>query len=132
MNWNANLGMKNTNDPKAKYYRNYLIMGKFFFKIQEAAWWVVAELEDVLYPYRDREVTEPLWVERGDLPVDEVVYLKHQMEANSQRVERLQEEMIHVLRRLGEINSKLDIKNDHSAKRQESSETNYQASKETS
>ena len=124
--------MKNTNDPKAKYYRNYLIMGKFFFKIQEAAWWVVAELEDVLYPYRDREVTEPLWVERGDLPVDEVVYLKHQMEANSQRVERLQEEMIHVLRRLGEINSKLDIKNDHSAKRQESSETNYQASKETS
>lgn len=132
MNWNANLGMKNTNDPKAKYYRNYLIMGKFFFKIQEAAWWVVAELEDVLYPYRDREVTEPLWVERGDLPVDEVGYLKHQMEANSQRVERLQEEMIHVLRRLGEINSKLDIKNDHSAKRQESSETNYQASKETS
>ena len=124
--------MKNTNDPKAKYYRNYLIMGKFFFKIQEAAWWVVAELEDVLYPYRDREVTEPLWVERGDLPVDEVGYLKHQMEANSQRVERLQEEMIHVLRRLGEINSKLDIKNDHSAKRQESSETNYQASKETS
>ena len=107
-------------------------MGKFFFKIQEAAWWVVAELEDVLYPYRDREVTEPLWVERGDLPVDEVGYLKHQMEANSQRVERLQEEMIHVLRRLGEINSKLDIKNDHSAKRQESSETNYQASKETS
>jgi len=132
VNWNANLGMKNTNDPKAKYYRNYLIMGKFFFKIQEAAWWVVAELEDVLYPYRDREVTEPLWVERGDLPVDEVGYLKHQMEANSQRVERLQEEMIHVLRRLGEINSKLDIKNDHSAKRQESSETNYQASKETS
>lgn len=132
MNWNANLGMKNTNDPKAKYYRNYLIMGKFFFKIQEAAWWVVAELEDALYPYRDREVTEPLWVERGDLPVDEVGYLKHQMEANSQRVERLQEEMIHVLRRLGEINSKLDIKNDHSAKRQESSETDYQASKETS
>ena len=132
MNWNANLGMKNTNDPKAKYYRNYLIMGKFFFKIQEAAWWVVAELEDVLYPYRDREVTEPLWVERGDLPVDEVGYLKHQMEATSQRVERLQEEMIHVLRRLGEINSKLDIKNDHSVERQESSETDYQASKETS
>ena len=107
-------------------------MGKFFFKIQEAAWWVVAELEDVLYPYRDREVTEPLWAERGDLPVDELGYLKHQMEAQNQRVERLQAEMIHVLRRLGEINSKLDIKNDHSVERQESSETDYQTSKETS
>ena len=131
MNWNVNLGMKNTNDPKAKYYRNYLIMGKFFFKIQEAAWWVVAELEDALYPYRDREVTKPLWAEHEE-SIDELGYLKHQMEATGQRVERLQEEMIHVLRRLGEINSKLDIKNDHSAKRQESSETNYQASKETS
>ena len=132
MNWNVNLGMKNTNDPKAKYYRNYLIMGKFFFKIQEAAWWVVAELEDALYPYRDREVTEPLWVERGDLPVDEVGYLKHQMEATGQRVERLQEEMIHVLRRLGEINTLSDNKNDHSVERQKSSETDYQTSKEES
>jgi len=131
VNWNVNLGMKNTNDPKAKYYRNYLIMGKFFFKIQEAAWWVVAELEDALYPYRDREVTKPLWAEHEE-SIDELGYLKHQMEATGQRVERLQEEMIHVLRRLGEINTLSDNKNDHSVERQKSSETDYQTSKEES
>ena len=124
MNWNVNLGMRNTNDLKAKYYKNYLIMGKFFFKIQEAAWWVVAELEDQLYPYRDREVDQPLWAEKQE-SIDELGYLKHQMEAQNQRVERLQEEMIHVLRRLGEINSKLDIKNDQNIERKESSETNH-------
>ena len=115
-----------------KYYKNYLIMGKFLFKMQEAAWWIVAQLEDALYPYRDREVTQPLWAENGDLPVDEIGYLKHQMEATSQRVERLQEEMIHVLRRLSEINTLSDNKNDQSVKRQESSEANHQTSKETS
>ena len=107
-------------------------MKKLLFKIQEATWWFVAELEDALYPYRDREITHPLWAENGDSPVDEVGYLKHQIQAQQERVERLQHEMIHVLAKLGEINSKLDIKNDHSAKRQESSETDYQASKETS
>ena len=115
-----------------KYYKNYLIMGKFFFKIQEAAWWIVAELEDVLYPYRDREITKPLWAEDYDANGDELSYLKHQMEAQNQRVERLQEEMIHVLRRLSEINTLSDNKNDQSVKRQESSEANHQTSKETS
>ena len=107
-------------------------MGKFFFKIQEAAWWIVAELEDALYPYRDREVDKPMWAENSDGDVDEIGYLKHQMEAQNQRVERLQEEMIHVLRRLGEINTLSDNKNDQTFERQKSSETNHQTSKETS
>ena len=132
MNWNVNLGMNNTNDLDQKYYKNYLIMGKFFFKIQEAAWWIVAELEDALYPYRDREVDKPMWAENYDGDIDEIGYLKHQMEAQNQRVERLQEEMIHVLRRLGEINTLSDNKNDHSVERQKSSETDYQTSKEES
>ena len=132
MNWNVNLGMKNINDLDQKYYKNYLIMGKFFFKIQEAAWWIVAELEDALYPYRDREVDKPMWAENSDGDVDEIGYLKHQMEAQNQRVERLQEEMIHVLRRLGEINTLSDNKNDQTFEGQKSSETNHQTSKETS
>ena len=124
--------MKNINDLDQKYYKNYLIMGKFFFKIQEAAWWIVAELEDALYPYRDREVDKPMWAENSDGDVDEIGYLKHQMEAQNQRVERLQEEMIHVLRRLGEINTLSDNKNDQTFEGQKSSETNHQTSKETS
>ena len=83
-------------DPKAKYYKNYLIMGKFFFKIQEAAWWFVAELEDALYPYRDREVTKPLWAEGYDEDASEITYLKSQMSSANERIERLQSEMIYV------------------------------------
>ena len=75
---------------------------------------------------------EQFLIENYDGSVDELGYLKHQMEAQNQRVERLQEEMIHVLRRLGEINTLSDNKNDHSVERQESSETNHQTSKETS
>ena len=120
--------LKDDYDPKAKYYKNYLIMGKFFFKIQEIVWWFVAELEDQLYPYKDREVDKPLWAENYDGDIDELGYLKHQMEAQNQRVERLQEEMIHVLRRLGEINTLSDNKNDQIFERQKSSETNHQTS----
>ena len=123
-------------NPKTKYYKNYLIMGKFFFKIQEAVWWVVAELESALYPYRDREVDQPLWAENYDGNVDEVGYLKHQMEANQQRIERLQEEMIHVLSKLNSINSSMKNKNDQTNQipdeGQESSEADYQEGKKTS
>ena len=45
--------LKDGYDPKKKYYKNYLIMGQFFFKIQEAAWWFVAELEDALAKSND-------------------------------------------------------------------------------
>ena len=108
-------------------------MGKFLFGIQEFVWAIVAELEDALYPYRDREIDRPIWAENGiDYPVDELGYLKHQMEANQERVERLQEEMIHVLKRLNEINTLSDNKNDQSVERQKSSETNHQTSKRTS
>ena len=120
--------VKDDYDPKEKYYKNYLIMGKFFFKIQEIVWWFVAELEDQLYPYKDREVDKPLWAENYDGDIDELGYLKHQMEAQNQRVERLQEEMLHVLRRLGEINTLSDNKNDQIFERQKSSETNHQTS----
>ena len=124
--------VKDGYDPKAKYYKNYLIMGKFFFKIQEAAWWFVAELEDALYPYRDREITKPLWAEDYDEDANELAYLKSQMNSANERIERLQSEMIHVLRKLSNINTLSDNKNDQSVERQESSETNHQTSKRTS
>ena len=123
-------------DPKAKYYKNYLIMGKFFFKIQEAAWWFVAELEDALYPYRDREVTRPLWTE-GEVDVDELSYLKSQMNSANDRIERLQSEMIFVQSVINSLSDKrrsFVVKSDQTNlnERQGSSEENYQASEETS
>ena len=123
-------------DPKAKYYKNYLIMGQFFFKIQEAAWWFVAELEDALYPYRDREVTQPLWAEGKDDDYGELAYLKSQMESANQRIERLQSEMIFCQSAINSLSDKrkISIKPDQTKlnEGQESSKENHQTSKETS
>ena len=122
--------------PKAKYYKNYLIMGQFFFKIQEAVWWFVAELEDALYPYRDREVTQPLWAESKDDDYGELAYLKSQMESANQRIERLQSEMIFCQSAINSLSDKrkISIKPDQTKlnEGQESSKENHQTSKETS
>ena len=111
-------------------------MGKFFFKIQEAAWWFVAELEDALYPYRDREVTQPLWAEGKDDDYGELAYLKSQMESANQRIERLQSEMIFCQSAINSLSDKrkISIKPDQTKlnEGQESSKENHQTSKETS
>ena len=80
---------------------------RFFFGIHELVWWFVAELEDWLYPYRDREATKPLWAEGypDEITVDEISYLKSQMQSANERIERLQSEMITVLRRTNQIQS---------------------------
>ena len=128
--------VKDGYDPKAKYYKNYLIMGKFFFKIQEAVWWFVAELEDQLYPYRDREITQPLWAEGKDDDYGELAYLKSQMESANQRIERLQSEMIFCQSAINSLSDKrkISIKPDQTKlnEGQESSKENHQTSKETS
>ena len=128
--------VKDDYDPKEKYYKNYLIMGKFFFKIQEAVWWFVAELEDQLYPYRDREITQPLWAEGKDDDYGELTYLKSQMESANQRIERLQSEMIFCQSAINSLSDKrkISIKPDQTKlnEGQESSKENHQTSKETS
>ena len=127
--------LKDGYDPKKKYYKNYLIMGQFFFKIQEAAWWFVAELEDALYPYRDREIDRPLWAE-SEVDVNELSYLKSQMESANQRIERLQSEMIFCQSAINSLSDKrkISIKPDQTKlnEGQESSKENHQTSKETS
>ena len=76
------------------------------FKIREILWWFVAELEDVLYPYRNSEVKEPLWVSQS-IDVDDLSEIRSQQTAANDRIERLQSEMIHVLSTLNEHKNKL-------------------------
>ena len=107
------------------------------FKIREAVWWFVAELEDQLYPYRDREITKPLWAEGYDEDASEITYLKSQMNSANERIERLQNEMIFVQSVINSLSDKrrsFVVKSDQTNlnERQSSSEENYQASKETS
>ena len=103
---------------------------KPLFKLREFAWAIVSEVEDLLYPYRTDD-TEPLWAENPDSTDDSVVtYMKAQMDANNDRIDRLQSEMLYVTSQISEINNMLrDLNNNEG---QESSKTIVEEGKETS
>ena len=103
---------------------------KPLFRIREFAWAIVSEVEDWLYPYRT-DATEPLWAENNDPTDDSVVtYLKAQSDANNDRIDRLQSEMLYVTSQISEINSML--KNLNIDEGQEGSKTIIEEGKETS
>ena len=101
---------------------------KLFFKIREFAWVIVSEIEDVLYPYRV-DADKPLW-EETEQPTDDLIYLKAQNNANNDRIERLQSEMLYVTSQINEINTML--KNLNIDEGQESSKIITEEGKETS
>ena len=103
---------------------------KPFFKIREFAWAVVSEVEDWLYPYRV-DADEPLWAEGSDSDDDSAVtYLKAQSDANNDRIDRLQSEMLYVTSQINEIN--IMLKNLNIDEGQEGSKTIIEEGKETS
>ena len=103
---------------------------KSLFKIREIAWAIVSEVEDWLYPYRT-DATEPLWAEGSDSDDDgAVTYMKAQMDANNDRIDRLQSEMLYVTSQISEINTML--KNLNIDEGQEGSKTIVEEGKETS
>ena len=103
---------------------------KPLFKIREIAWAMVSEVEDWLYPYRT-DSTEPLWAEGSDSDDDSAVtYLKAQSDANNDRIDRLQSEMLYVTSQINEIN--IMLKNLNIDEGQEGSKTIVEEGKETS
>ena len=103
---------------------------KPLFRLREFAWSIVSELEDILYPYRTDD-TEPLWAE-DDEDNDKISYLEAQMEANNERIDRLQSEMLYVSSQINDINILLGRIAISSDERQESSKTIIEEGKETS
>ena len=102
---------------------------KPLFKLRELAWAIVSEVEDWLYPYRTDD-TEPLWAEK-DVDDDSVVtYMKAQMDANNDRIDRLQSEMLYVTSKIHDIN--IMLKNLNIDEGQEGSKTIIEEGKETS
>ena len=102
---------------------------KPLFKLREFAWAMVSEVEDWLYPYRTDD-TEPLWAENNSDDDSVVTYLKAQSDANNDRIDRLQSEMLYVTSQINEINSML--KNLNIDEGQEGSKTIIEEGKETS
>ena len=97
--------------------------------MREFAWAIVSEVEDWLYPYRTDD-TEPLWAENDSDDDSVVTYLKAQSDANNDRIDRLQSEMLYVTSQISEINSML--KNLNIDEGQEGSKTIVEEGKETS
>jgi len=100
---------------------------KPLFKLREFAWVIVSELEDVLYPYR---VDPDSYLEDDEQPTDDLIYLKAQNNANNDRIDRLQSEMLYVTSQISEINTIL--KNLNIDEGQEGSKTIITEGKETS
>ena len=102
---------------------------KPLFKVREFAWAIVSEVEDWLYPYRTDD-TEPLWAENNSDDDSVVTYLKAQSDANNDRIDRLQSEMLYVTSEVNKINNMLrDLNNNEG---QEGSKTIVEEGKETS
>jgi len=103
---------------------------KPLFRLREFAWACVSEVEDWLYPYRT-DATEPLWAENPDSTDDSVVtYMKAQMDANNDRIDRLQSEMLYVTSEVNKINNMLQ--NDNNNEGQEGSKTIVEESEKAS
>ena len=101
---------------------------KPLFKLREFTWAIVSEVEDWLYPYRTDD-TEPLWSEKDGDDDSVVSYIKAQTDANNDRIDRLQSEMLYVTSQINDINSLLQNRNNEG---QEGSKTIVEEGKETS
>ena len=102
---------------------------KPLFRLRELAWAIVSEVEDWLYPYR----VDPDSYLEDDGAVDDdsiVTYLKAQNNANNDRIDRLQSEMLYVTSQISQINTML--KNLNMDEGQEGSKTIIEEGKETS
>ena len=76
---------------------------KILFKIREFAWVVVSEIEDWLYPYRDRLTPEERFEIRVKDPMSgENFMVEEVIQQQNERIERLQDEMINVQMKLTE------------------------------
>ena len=73
------------------------------FTIHESVWWIVSEIEDWLYPYKDRLTPEESFQIRiKDFDTGENYMVEELIQSQNERIERLQDEMINVQTKLAE------------------------------
>ena len=76
---------------------------KVLFKIREFAWVVVSEIEDWLYPYRNRLTPDEQFEIRVKDPLSgENFMVEEHIQQQNERIERLHDEMITVQMKLAE------------------------------
>ena len=78
------------------------------FNIHEAVWWVVAEIEDWLYPYHDRLTPAEKFEIRVKDPVSgEDFMVEEHIQGLNEKISRLQDQMMDVNAQLQEHERKL-------------------------
>lgn len=87
------------------------------FKVREFVWVIVSEIEDWVYPYRTRLSPEEKY-EHGmkDPMTGEITMIENLLQADNERIQRLQDEMIHIQNRVYEIEEDLKSINTYSKK----------------
>ena len=90
---------------------------KPLFKLREFIWVIVSEIEDWVYPYRTRLSPEEKY-EHGmlDPMTGEITMIENLLQADNERIQRLQDEMINVQNRVYEIEQDLKSINTYSKK----------------
>ncbi len=80
---------------------------KILFNIREFLWIVVSEVEDWLYPYRNRLTPEEQFEIRVKDPMSgENFMVEEHIQQQNERIERLQDQMIYVLDKLAQHDQK--------------------------
>ena len=84
---------------------------KLMFTIHEIVWWTVSELEDWLYPYKDRLTPEDRFEVRVKDPLSGDMYMVEELiQQMNQKVDKLQDDMMYVRDKLAEHEEKLSFK----------------------
>ncbi len=84
---------------------------RLMFNIHEAVWWVVAEIEDWLYPYHDRLTPSEKFEVRVKDPYSGEEYMVEQLiQALNDKVDRLQDQMMDVNSKIQEHEKKLQFR----------------------
>ena len=81
------------------------------FSIHEAVWWIVSELEDWLYPYKDRLTPEDRFEVRVKDPMSGDMYMVEELiQQMNQKVDKLQDDMMWAKDRIAYLENKVKTK----------------------
>tara|TARA_R100001463_G_scaffold45004_1_gene93070 strand:+ start:179 stop:520 length:342 start_codon:yes stop_codon:yes gene_type:complete len=81
------------------------------FNIHEAVWWVVAEIEDWLYPYHDRLTPEDKFEIRVKDPyTGEQFMVEEHIQGLTEKINKLQDQMMDVQQQLNRHEEQLKFK----------------------
>ena len=85
------------------------------FKVREFVWVIVSENEDWVYPYRTRLSPEEKYEHGMKAPMTgEITMIENLLQADNERIQRLQDEMINAQTRLYEIEQTIKSINTYS------------------